>query len=137
MPWSTSPDHQAGSTVNQANLLTIRDFEDGCPVPAETLGRLYRADAATLDSLIEGIPEGTRVRLAVFLYGRTHTRELGVHVASTCDADHLAEAAGALGKAIYAQSRNGYAQSTYGDDRRPAKGAISLAGSRSTRDQHV
>jgi hypothetical protein len=72
--------------VNQAHLITVRDFEDGCPVPVEMLGRLYRADAETVPSLVAGIPQRTRARLAVFLYGRMHTRELGVRVAATCEA---------------------------------------------------
>ena len=78
-----------------------------------------------------------RAQLAVFLYGRTHTRELGVRVAATCEAALLMQTAGTLGEVIYAQSRDGYMQPTYGEDRRPSKGAISLAGSRKARDQHA
>ena len=72
--------------MNQAHLITARAFEDGCLVPAETLGRLYRADAGTVPSLVAGIPQRTRARLAVFLYGRMHTRSLGVRLAATCEA---------------------------------------------------
>jgi hypothetical protein len=123
--------------VNQAHLITARDFEDGCPVSPEMLGQIYRAEAATLPSLVAGIPERTRARLAVFLYGRTHTRELGVRVAAACEAALLMQVAGALGEAIYAQSRNGYARSTYGEDRRSLGGAISLAGTRKMSDHHA
>ncbi|WP_264051588.1 hypothetical protein [Methylobacterium flocculans] len=123
--------------MNQAHLITLRDFEDGCPVPTEALGRLYRADAETLPHLVADIPQRTRAQLAVFLYGRTHTRELGVRVAATCEAALLMQTAGTLGEVIYAQSRDGYMQPTYGEDRRPSKGAISLAGSRKARDQHA
>jgi hypothetical protein len=130
--------HQpAGATVNQAHLITVRDFEDGCPVPVETLGRLYRADAETLPNLVVGIPQRTRALLAVFLYGRMHTRELGVRVASMCEAALLMQIAGTLGEVIYAQSRTGYERPTYGEDRRPSRSAISLAGSRRTNDQHA
>ena len=122
--------------MNQTYLITARDFEDGCPVPAETLGRLYRADAETLPHLVANIPQRTRAQLAVFLYGRTHTRELSVRVAATCEAALLMQTAGTLGEVIYAQSRDGYMQPTYGEDR-PSKGAISLAGSRKARDQHA
>jgi len=128
---------QAGSTMNQAHLITVRDFEDGCPVPAETLGRLYRADAETVPSLVAGIPQRTRARLAVFLYGRMHTRELGVRVATTCEAALLMQTAGTLGEVIYAQSRGGYMRPSYGEERRPSRSAISLAGSRRTNDQHA
>jgi hypothetical protein len=123
--------------VDQAYSITARDFEDGCPVSPEMLGRIYRAEAATLPSLVAGIPERTRARLAVFLYGRTHTRELGVRVAATCEAALLMQVAGALGEAIYAQSRDGYARPTYGEDRRSLRGAVSLAGSTKRWDQHA
>jgi hypothetical protein len=123
--------------VNQAHLITARDFEDGCPVSPEMLGRIYRAEAATLPSLVAAIPERTRARLAVFLFGRMHTRELGVRVAATCEAALLMQIAGALGEAIYSQSRLGYAQNTYGEDRRPLRGAISLAGSRKATALHA
>jgi hypothetical protein len=83
------------------------------------------------------LSERTRARLAVFLYGRMHTRELGVRVAATCEAALLMQSAGALGEAIYAQSRSGYARPTYGEHRYPTKGAVSLAGSRKTSDQHA
>ena len=123
--------------MNHAHLLTARDFEDGCPVSPEMLGRIYRAEASMLPSLAAGIPERTRASLAVFLYGRMHTRELGVRVATTCEAALLMQVAGTLGEVIYAQSRAGYEQPTYGEDRRTLRRAISLAGSRKTSDQHA
>ena len=123
--------------MNQAHLITVRDFEDGCPVPAETLGWLYRANAETLPNLVSSIPQGTRARLAVFLYGRMHTRELGVRVAASCEAALLMQTAGTLGEVIYAQSRTGYERPTYGEDRRPSRSAISLAGPRKGNDQHA
>lgn len=123
--------------MNQAHLITVREFEDGCPVPAETLGRLYRADASALPGLVADVPERTRASLAVFLYGRVHTRELGVRIAATCEAALLMQIGGTLGEVIYAQSRTGYERPTYGEDRRPSRGAISLAGPRRTNDQHA
>lgn len=123
--------------MNQAHLITVGDFEDGCPVPSEMLGRLYRADAETRASIVAGIPQNARAHLAVFLYGRQHIRELGICVAATCEAALLMQAAGALGEAVYAQSRERYVRPTYGEDRRPVRGVISLAGSRKARDQHA
>ena len=123
--------------MNHAHLLTARDFEDGCPVSPEMLGRIYRAEASMLPSLAAGIPERTRASLAVFLYGRMHTRELGVRVAATCEAALLMQVGGALGEAIYAQSRDGYVRPTYGEHRHPPRGVVSLAGSRKTSDQHA
>lgn len=122
--------------MNQAHLITALDFEDGCPVPAETLGRIYRADAGTQSVLLTGIPQRTRARLAVFLYGRIHTRDLGVRVAATCEAALLMQTAGALGEAIYAQSRDGDAN-PHREDCRPSKGSISLAGPRRTTEQYA
>lgn len=54
-------------------------------MPIDTLSRLYRADAAALSEQLDGIPEATRARLAVYLYGRSHTRQLGVRIAATCE----------------------------------------------------
>ena len=123
--------------MNQAHLLTARDFEDGCPISPEMLGRIYRAEALMLPSLVAGIPERTRAHLAVFLYGWMHTRELGVRVAATCEAALLMQIAGGLGEAIYAQSRTGCERPTYGDDRRTSKSIVSLAGSRKMSDRHA
>ena len=123
--------------MNQTHLLTLRDFEDGCPVSPEMLGRIYRAEVATLSNLVAGIPERIRARLAIFLYGRMHTRELGVRVAATCEAALLMQVGGALGESIYAQSRDGYVRPTYGEHRHPPRGVVSLAGSRTTSDQHA
>lgn len=123
--------------MNQVYLITARDFEDGCPVPSEMLGRLYRANAETLTNLVSSIPQRTRARLAVFLYGRMHTRELGVRVAAMCEAALLMQTAGTLGEVIYAQSRDGYERPSYGEDRRSSRSTISLAGSRRGNDQHA
>ena len=123
--------------MNQAHLITVLDFEDGCPVPSEMLGRLYRADASALPGLVASIPKRTRARLAVFLYGRMHTRELGVRVAATCEAALLMQIAGTLGEVIYSQSRDGYERPTYGEDRRPSRSRVSLAGSRKSSDLHA
>ena len=123
--------------MNQAHLITVRDFEDGCPVPVETLGRLYRADAETVPNLVAGIPQRTRALLAVFLYGRMHTRELGVRVAATCEAALLMQIAGTLGEVIYAQSHDGYVRPSYGEDRRSSRSVVSLAGLHKTSDHHA
>jgi hypothetical protein len=123
--------------VNQAHSITVRDFEDGCPIPAETLGRIYRADVVAVPGLVASIPERTRARLAIFLYGRTHTRELGVRVAATCEAALLIQIAGALGESIYAQSQNGYVHPSHGEERRSTKATVSLAGPRKVTDYHA
>ena len=110
--------------------ISIDDFDTGCPISEDTLGRIYRADGEALTDLLASIPEATRARLAVYLYGRSHTHELGVSVAATCDAAIMKRTSGALGEAIHAQSRQGYARPSYGEERRLPPKRISLAGSK-------
>lgn len=119
----------AGTGVFQARSIGIEDFDDGCPVPPDKLGMIYRADAETLPQLVAGIPEGTRARLAAFLYGRSHTRELGIKIAATCAVETMKKISGALGEAIYLQARRGYEQPTYGEERRTSNKRVSLASS--------
>lgn len=119
----------AGVIVYQARSIGIEDFDHGCPVSEDQLGKIYRADAGALPSLVAGIPERTRARLAAFLYARTHTRELGTRVAATCDRATLQQVAGDLGEAIHRQSRQGYRESTYGNLHRVSRSGVSLAGS--------
>ena len=103
---------------------------DACPVPLDLLGRLYRADADTLSRLIADIPERRRAHLAAYLYGRSHTHELGLKVAAACTMAVLWTAEGPLGEAIYALSRRNYTPPTHGETRPASVRKISLAGSR-------
>ncbi|NEU12744.1 hypothetical protein G3T14_11430 [Methylobacterium sp. BTF04] len=96
---------------------------------ADTLGKIYRAHVEILPSLIADIPPLTRARLAAFLYGRSHTRDLGLQVAATCDATTMRSMSGDLGATIHAQSRQTSARPTWGDETRNASKRISLAGS--------
>jgi hypothetical protein len=116
--------------VIQARPISLDDLGADCPVPLDTLGRIYRADAETLPNLVAGIPERTRARLAAFLYGRSHTHELGLKVAATCEESVLRREEGGLGEAIYAQSRQRYARPMHGEHRYTPTKKISLAGSR-------
>lgn len=63
------------------------------------LGTLYRSEAETFRAILSDIPEQTRARLAAFLYSRSHTRELGLRVATTCEERTLRAASGSLGEA--------------------------------------
>lgn len=121
--------NQQVPSVFQARSIDIDDFTDGCPVSADTLGTIYRADAERLPSLVAEIPLQTRARLAAFLYGRSHTRDLGLQVAATCDAATMRRMSGDLGGTIYVQSRHSGARPTWGDDARSSGRRISLAGS--------
>ena len=121
-----------GASVFHPRPISIDDFDTGCPVSVDALGRIYRAEGEALDQLLAAISETTRARLAVYLYGRSHTHELGVRVAATCDAVTMKRTSGALGEAIHAQSRQNYVRPTYGEERRSSLKRISLGGSAMT-----
>jgi len=76
-------------------------------------------------------PEATRAWLAVYLYGRNHTRALGLRTAATCSGSELRRAAGLLGNAIHEMSGQPYQAPSYEDGRAVTKVRISLAGLRS------
>lgn len=112
----------------QTRSLSFDDPTLDCPVTAETVGRLAKADPGTLSDLVDGIPEATRARLAVWLYGRSHTHEVGVRIAATCDGSSLRRAGGLIGNALYDLSRRPYAAPTHGT-RVTGGSRISLGGS--------
>lgn len=114
--------------MSQTRSLSFDDPSLDCPVPPETVGRLARADPETLSDLLDGIPESTRARLAVWLYGRSHTHEVGVRIAATCDGSSLRRAGGLIGNALYDLSRRPYAAPTHGT-RTSGSARISLGGS--------
>jgi hypothetical protein len=133
MPFAQS----VGVIVFQARSIGIEDFGHGCPISEDKLGRIYRAHADAIPDLVTGIPEHTRARLAAFLYARTHTRELGIRIAATCDQATLHHVAGELGKAIHRQSRQGYRDGSYGNVHRITQRGVSLAGSRISSSQRI
>ncbi|WP_375463670.1 hypothetical protein [uncultured Methylobacterium sp.] len=115
--------------MTQARSLSVDDPAADCPISPEALGRIARADSETLTVLVDGIPEATRARLAVYLYGRSHTHELGVRIAATCEGSTLRRAAGLVGNTLYDLSRRPYAPPSYGSHRTQT-GRISLGGPR-------
>jgi hypothetical protein len=115
--------------MTKARALSIDDPANDCPVSPETVGALIRSDAEDAGYLLDGIPEATRARLAVWLYGRSHTHEIGVRVAATCDGATLRRAAGLVGNVLYDLSRRPYAAPSHGT-RGGSAGRISLGGSK-------
>ncbi|GJE62607.1 hypothetical protein [Methylobacterium trifolii] len=115
----------------QARSSSIDDPTLDCPVPFDELGRISRADSESLPALVDGIPESTRARLAVYLYGRSHTHELGIRIAATCEGTTLRRAAGIVGNVLYDLSRRPYAPPSYGS-RASGPTRISLAGSKAS-----
>jgi len=76
-----------------------------CPVAEELLGELYRAKGARVEQIILTLSEDERGSLAVFCYGKTHMRELGLKIAATCTRETLVNTAGRVGDLLFVQSR--------------------------------
>ncbi|MGY2049947.1 hypothetical protein [Methylobacterium sp. JK268] len=102
-----------------------------CPVPLATLGQIYRGDSETVDAIVGGIPPRIRARLAAYLYGKSHTHEIGLRIAAICDEHDLVEAAGLAGSVLFAQSRSRPAREP--GPRHPTARRVSLAGSAGAR----
>ncbi|GJE51297.1 hypothetical protein GOFOIKOB_4352 [Methylobacterium tardum] len=115
--------------MTKARALSVDDPANDCPVSPETVGQLIKSDAEGATYLLDGIPEATRARLAVWLYGRSHTHEIGVRVAATCDGATLRRTAGLVGNVLYDLSRRPYAAPNHGT-RTGSAGRISLGGSK-------
>ena len=114
----------------KAPPLSVDDPAQDCPVPLETLSRLGRTPPDAIPEMVAGIPEAVRARLAVYLYGRSHTYELGIRIAATCEGNALRRAAGLVGSTLYGLSRQPYAAPSYGSARTGGGARISLAGPR-------
>ncbi|MDQ4134689.1 MAG: hypothetical protein M3158_00755 [Pseudomonadota bacterium] len=84
----------------------LPDHEPGCPVPLDTLGRLYRGDAYVLAETLQRLSDHQRARLAVFCNARQHLRDLGLRIAATCDEPTLVRVAGSAGSILFIQSRS-------------------------------
>ncbi|MBE7245837.1 MAG: hypothetical protein INR63_12860 [Actinomycetospora chiangmaiensis] len=114
--------------MTMGRALSIDDPALDCPIPPETVGRLIQSDPETATYLLDGIPEATRARLAVWLYGRSHTYEIGIRVAATCEGATLRRAAGLVGNVLYDLSRKPKAARGH-NPRSGSAGRISLGGS--------
>lgn len=116
--------------MNQVRSITAADFATDCPLPLELVARIIRTDPAALPGLLDGIPEAIRARLAIWLYGRSHTHEIGVRVAATCEGRSLRQEAGLIGEQLYDLSRRPYTAPSHGMQVGSSRRQISLAGSR-------
>ena len=86
-------------------MATLHTTDAHCPVSADALGQLYRADPDRAAEMVNGLPEGRRVELALFCYGRAHLRLLAMSIAARCDTARLVREAGTLGEVLATQSR--------------------------------
>jgi hypothetical protein len=78
---------------------------EGCPVPDEFIGRLYRAPKHQISELVSELSEGNRGSLAAFCYGRAHLREIGFAIAAMCDLETLVSVGGMVGSFLFDLSR--------------------------------
>ena len=102
------------SHVNQVRSVTAADFSSDCPVTLELVSQLTRVEPNARSGLLDGLSEAMRSRLAVWLYGRSHTREIGIWVATTCEGATLRRTAGIVGNVLYDLSRRPYAAPSHG-----------------------
>ena len=116
--------------VNQVRSITAADFSNNCPVSLELVAQLTRAQADACSGLLDGLSEMKRARLAVWLYGRSHTHQMGVRVAATCDETILIDAAGLVGSQLYELSRRLNAAPSHSMHGGGGRRQISLGGSR-------
>lgn len=84
--------------------------ESDCPISPESLIKLYRSDRALIADAVRHLSSHDKAQLALFCYGRSHLREIGLEVAACCDARALALVAGVLGQVLAAQSRGRIAE---------------------------
>lgn len=78
---------------------------DCCPVPAEFIGRLYRAPKHRISEIVSDLSRSERGGLATFCYGRAHLRAIGLAIAATCDLETLNISAGRAGTFLFELSR--------------------------------
>ena len=79
--------------------------DDVCPVRAELLGELCRANDLFVPGFVYGLPPDIRASLALFCYRRSHLHSMGLGIAASCDEDSLVWAGGSVGAFIFACSR--------------------------------
>lgn len=116
--------------MSHVRSITAEDLADDCPVPLDLFSRITRANAETLLNLLEPVPEPERARLAVWLYGRSHTHAIGVRIAATCEGATLRREAGLVGDKLHDLSKVPYVVPTLGTVRPSTpRCRISLSGS--------
>ena len=80
--------------------------DDDICISEELIGRLHRATEKTVLELVTAFQANRRASLAMHCYRKSHLRETGLTIASTCDRGTLVHVCGPLrGEAIFAQSR--------------------------------
>jgi hypothetical protein len=80
--------------------------DDGTGISDELIGRLlYATEERALD-LVAAFTTNERASLAMFCYGKSHLRRIGLAIATTCDLNSLVQERGMiLGHAVFSQCR--------------------------------
>jgi hypothetical protein len=76
-----------------------------CPIRADVLAFLHRADEMTVRTAVSALPDEDRCSLAMFCAGRRELRALGLMVAALCDEAALIATAGLSGAILWAESQ--------------------------------
>jgi hypothetical protein len=80
--------------------------DDDIYISEELIGHLHGATEKTVLELVAAFQANRRASLAMHCYRKSHLRETGLTIASTCDRSTLVHVCGPLrGEAIFVQSR--------------------------------
>jgi hypothetical protein len=80
--------------------------DDDIHISEEVIGRLHGATDNAVLELVAAFQANRRASLAMHCYRKSHLRQTGLTIASTCDLSTLVHVCGPLrGQAIFAQSR--------------------------------
>jgi hypothetical protein len=80
--------------------------EDDICISEELIGRLHHATEDSVLDLVSTLRASERAKLAMHCYRKSHLRQIGLTIATTCDLKSLVQELGSvLGGAIFAQSR--------------------------------
>jgi hypothetical protein len=80
--------------------------DDDIYISEELIARLHGATESTVLELVGALRANERANLAMHCYRKSHLRQTGLTIASTCDETTLVHVCGPLrGQAIFAQSR--------------------------------
>ena len=81
-------------------------LDDGTCISEELIGRLHNATEGSVPDLVAAFTANERASLAIFCYHKSHLRQIGLAIATTCDLKSLVQEWGlVLGRAIFFQSR--------------------------------
>jgi hypothetical protein len=79
--------------------------DEACPISEQLLFQIYQASKRKQPILLSEMSPEVRSMVAVFCYRRSHLEEAGLAIAAMCDEPDHFLAAGNLGAALFARSR--------------------------------